>query len=109
MISELNDSEIIDFLMTSDFEENYKPEEFRYLLSKFRYFYRILHGKNEIQISDFENKIKKLEEVISNQENQINILKYENSQKEDLIGSMKMRKLSFKERITGKIITEDEN
>jgi hypothetical protein len=51
----------------------------------------------------------KLEEVISNQENQINILKYENSQKEDLIGSMKMRKLSFKERITGKIITEDEN
>jgi hypothetical protein len=109
MISELNDSEILDFLMTSDFEENYKPEEFRYLLYKFRYFYRILHGKNEIQNSDTDSKIKKLNEFIENQENQINILKYENSQKEDLIGSMKLRKLTFKERITGKIITEDEN
>ncbi len=27
MISELSDEEILDFLMTSDFEGDYKPEE----------------------------------------------------------------------------------
>lgn len=109
MISELNDDEILNFLMTSDFEENYKPEEFRYLLSKFRYYYRIIHGKSETQLVDFEGQLAKLNELIESQENQINLLRYENSQKEDLIGSLKMRKLTLMERITGKIITEDEN
>ena len=49
MISELRDEEILDFLMTSDFEQEYKPEEFKYLLMKWRFFYRILNGRYELQ------------------------------------------------------------
>ena len=37
MISELNDEEILDFLMNSDFDGDFKPEEFRYLLHKWKY------------------------------------------------------------------------
>ena len=47
MISELKDDEIMDFLMTSDFESEYKPEELKYLLYKWRYFYRLLQGNSE--------------------------------------------------------------
>jgi hypothetical protein len=36
MISELQDDEILDFLMTSELEDDYKPEELKYLLIKFR-------------------------------------------------------------------------
>ena len=45
MISELKDEEIMEFLMTSEFEDDYKPEELKYLLVKFRYFYRTLYQR----------------------------------------------------------------
>ena len=32
MILKLNDEDILEFLMTSDFEEEYSPNEFKYLL-----------------------------------------------------------------------------
>ena len=44
-IKELTDTDILDFLMTSEFEDNYSPEELKYLLTKWRYFYRLSHGK----------------------------------------------------------------
>ena len=47
MISELTDEEILDFLMTSDFEDSYSPEELKYLLLKWRYFYRLHQGRFE--------------------------------------------------------------
>ena len=58
MISELTDVEILDFLMTSDFEENFSPDELKYLLLKWRYFYRILHGKNERMQEAYEFEFK---------------------------------------------------
>jgi dTDP-4-amino-4,6-dideoxygalactose transaminase len=60
MISELNDDEILEFLMTSDFEGDYKPGEFRYLLNKWRYFYRILHSRSSNSSSSLQFEIKKL-------------------------------------------------
>lgn len=110
MISELKDDEILDFLMTSEFEDDYSPSELKYLLVKWRYFYRILHGNSERKIVKLEGDINDLNEGLENAKNQISILKSEILSKENIIGSLKNRNLSWKERITGKIITkEDEN
>ncbi len=68
MISELKDDEILEFLMTSEFEDDYSPSELKYLLVKWRYFYRLKHGNLERISVDFEGKIKMLEEKIKSQE-----------------------------------------
>ena len=38
MISELKDDEILEFLMTSEFEGDYSPVELKYLLIKKHYY-----------------------------------------------------------------------
>ena len=43
MISELTDEEILEYLMTSDIIENFRPDEYKYLIFKFREIYRVLH------------------------------------------------------------------
>jgi hypothetical protein len=110
MISELNDEEILDFLMNSDFEGEFKPEEFRYLLHKWKYFYRILHGRAELSKVNHDGEIR---QIISEKETLSKSLydvQVESAQKEDTINSMKSRKLTLKERWSGKIIlNEDEN
>ena len=96
MINKLNDDEILDFLMTSDFEGDFKPDELKYLLNKWRYFYRILHGAIE--------RLKVQNDGI------IRNLNVKNVKNEDKIEFMKNKKLTWKERFLGKIITkEDEN
>ena len=109
MISELKDDEIIDFLMTSEFEDDYKPEELKYLLHKWRYFYRLLNGKAERlkDATDFE--IKKLGEESSSNENKYQKSLVDVADKQNIIDSLKNRKLTWRERFSGKIITEDEN
>ena len=109
MISELKDEEILEFLMTSEFEDDYKPEELKYLLVKFRYFYRLLHGRHELVKSDNEFNTKKYTEDIEARDNQINILKGQLAEKENTIHSLKNRKLTMKERFSGKIITNNED
>jgi hypothetical protein len=109
MISELKDDEIMDFLMTSEFENDYKPEELKYLLHKWRYFYRILNGRIERLRDDSEFEIKKLKEKCSSDE-----IKYQKSlidvtDKQNIIDSLRSRKLTLKERLSGKIIMKDEN
>jgi SMC interacting uncharacterized protein involved in chromosome segregation len=110
MISELNDDEILDFLMTSEFEDDYSPSELKYLLVKWRYFYRLLYGNLERNKLKFDSDTKELKEEVENNKIQISNLKSEISSKENTIGSLKNRRLSLKERLTGKIIVnEDEN
>lgn len=106
MIKELNDDDILDFLMTSEFEGDYKPEEFKYLLNKWRYFYRLLYGINERIRDDNNSKINELENKIKTLESEILNLKVENANKENKIDSIKNRKLTIKERLSGKIITK---
>jgi hypothetical protein len=109
MISELSDEEILDFLMTSDFEGDYKPEELKYLLYKWRNFFRQQHGKYE----HLKNDIKLVEKTL--EEESIFYLKEKNkllsqlASKDDEINQLKNRKLSLKERLKGKIINKDEN
>lgn len=109
MISELNDEEILDFLMTSDFDEDYKPEELKYLLHKFRYFYRSLYTRSKNSSDDSEFILKKLnEELDFLQKNKI-IYQKEVADRQNEIDLLKNKKLTLKERITGKIIHKDEN
>jgi hypothetical protein len=110
MISELKDDEIMDFLMTSEFEDDYKPEELKYLLYKWRYFYRILSGKTERLKTDNEFEIKELKEKSKFNEDKYQKSLVDVADKQNIIDSLKNRKLTLKERFSGKIVMkEDEN
>ena len=110
MISELKDDEILEFLMTSDFEGDYSPTELKYLLTKWRYFYRILNGRLDRDVQKLEGDVQSLETQIKTKDFQIGNLKNEIINKDDIITTMKNRNLTFKERWSGKIIlNENEN
>lgn len=110
MISELKDDEILEFLMTSDFEGDYSPTELKYLLTKWRYFYRILNGRSDRDVQKLEGDVQNLESKVKSKDLQIENLKNEAINKDDIITTMKNRNLTFKERWSGKIIlNENEN
>ena len=104
MISELRDDEILEFLMTSDFEGDYSPTELKYLLNKWRYFYRILNGVSDRDVQKLEGDLQTIENQIKTKDLQIGNLKNEIINKDDIITTMKNRNLTFKERWSGKII-----
>lgn len=110
MISELNDNDIFDFLMTSDFSDDYSPEELKYLLLKWRYFYRILNGNFERTKDDFDGQIRIKSEIIDSLKFEILELQIRLANRENTIDQLKSRSLSWKERISGKIINnQNEN
>lgn len=110
MISELNDREILDFLMTSEFEGDYSPDELKYLLIKWRYFYRILNGRIDREKTDWEGDLNLINQKLEQFQKEKELLMVEIAEKENLINDLKSRKLSWKERISGKIIQiTDEN
>lgn len=104
MENKLSNKEILDFLMTSDFEGDYSPSELKYLLFKWKYFYRLLYGKFESEKNKYESKIKKLEKDLEKEKKDLINSKKENSKLVDNIQSLKNRNLTFKERVVGKII-----
>jgi len=103
MIVELTDEEILEFLMTSDLIENYRPDDYKYLIFKFRNFYKILHSKHQLYKTQTEPLIKNLQSSVDNLtrelESEKNARRQLDSQVEEL---KKSRKLTFKERISGK-------
>ena len=110
MISELNDEEILNLLMTSEFENDLSPMEFKFLLKKWRFFYRILNGRMDRVKDDLSYKIDSLKGEVEGLKGQNYEVMVNSAQKDDQIHSLKNRKLTWKERWTGKIITnEDED
>jgi hypothetical protein len=107
MILELNDEELLDLLMTSEFENNLSPVEFKFLLNKWRYFYRLQNGRLERIKQDLEFKFEKVKEDVDGVKRENYQLLVAGAQKDDLIHQMKNRKLTWKERWTGKIITNE--
>lgn len=106
MISELTEEEILDFLMTSDFDGEFKSDEFKYLLLKWRYYYRVLQGKYELIKTDTSFDISKYEEKIKFLEREITSIQAMLTDKSTEIEQLKNRKLTISERITGKINLE---
>jgi len=103
-MKELSDEEILQYLMTSDLNENFRPQEYKFLIFKFRDFYKFLHGKFQLSkiqtdkiIQDLESSNKAIQDQIADNEVQKNIAI------NTLESIPKQRKLTFKERITGKI------
>ncbi len=109
-IEELSDEDVLNFLMTSDFTDDYSPTELKYLLVKWRYFYRLSQGRNEQLKVKVEGDIQQKEnekEILNNTINQLSLRVLE---KDDLINTLTNRNLTWKERFSGKIIlTKDEN
>ena len=104
MISELEDDQILEFLMTSDLIENYRPEDFKYLIFKFRTFYKILYGNFQLYKTNNEINVKNQNIDIDNLKRQIIDIQIEKANLENEIHQLKRpRKLTFKERISGKI------
>lgn len=101
---ELTDKELINFLLTSEFEDNFSPTEHKFLLHKFRYFYRLLYAKQEgskFEIESLRNELDNTKALsdISNTEKAKTIALLEEEVK-----SLLDRKLSLKERFSGRII-----
>ena len=88
--------QILEYLLTSDFNENYNKEEYISLLKQFRYFYRLLYNKINLNNDKLKIKIKKLEKD-KNEE------KVKNAKLTDNLNKLKNRKLSLRERLSGKI------
>jgi len=104
MINELTDDQILEYLMTSDFIENYKPEEFKFLLHKFRYFYRILHGNHTRIKSENEFIELQLKSDIDSLKKSLNLEQQKSADLQNHIDlSKNSRKLTWKERWNGKI------
>lgn len=100
----------MDYLMTSDFNEGLTPEEFKFLLLKFRYHYRLLNGKNDILKTEMSSKIREIQDEKKKHENSNNNWSLRYSEMEDNYNKLKLRNLSWKERFLGKIIiNENEN
>jgi len=104
----LSDNDILDYLMTSDFDDGLTKEEAKFLLLKYRSFYRIMSAKND----NFRNKIDELKTTLS-ETNELNLIKI-NSLNIDIdylkrqLETEKTRKLTLRERIFGiKIKTEN--
>lgn len=110
MISELKDEEILDFLMNSDFDGDYSPEELKYLLVKWRYFYRSIYSSMGRVKDDSSAEVSKLNEEISLLKNQVTQLQIKNLKDSEALSALKKRKLTIGERFSGKIkFDEDEN
>ena len=92
--------------MNSDFEGEYKPGEFKYLLLKWRYFYRILHSRQKYNLDDRDHTIDQLKNEIENLKKIISNKEIELANTQDCLHAISNRKLTIMERLSGKIITK---
>jgi len=86
-------------LMTSEFNDGYTPSELKKLLFEFRDEYRKLDSHN----TQLKRKTESLNDDINVLKSDINKIKNINSKLEFKIKNLREKKLSFKERVTGKI------
>lgn len=108
-INELDDEEILNFLMTSDFEDNYSPTELKYLLTKWRYFHRHFQGISNREKMALEGELAHTKDMLSDKENQILNLQVDLANKQNEIDFIKSRKITLRDWWRGKIIIENEN
>jgi hypothetical protein len=98
MSQHLDEREILDYLMSSDFNEGLNSEESRFLLLKFRSFYRALHGKYESRSWDIEECRARCSEM----EAKAGLLAAEADRLKEKYLAEADRPLTWRERLTGK-------
>ena len=109
MLNGLRDEDILEYLMNSEFNEGLVPDEYKFLLFKFRYYYRLTKGKYERDQDFFGGKINELEEEITRLKSKISKNESEIVNLSEKYNKIKNRKLSILERFKGKIIYKDED
>jgi putative sterol carrier protein len=103
-MKELNDENLFEYLMTSDFIENYKPDEWKFLLLKFRSFYKIVRGNKERVEQEKDFEIKQLRIQVDNLKKSIEKEQIKSADIQNKLDfSEKKRKLTWKERFKGEI------
>jgi hypothetical protein len=108
MLKNFTEEDIMNYLMTSDFNEGLTPDEFKFLLLKFRNFYRISNGKSQFLKGEVESKEKELNSVKQHTQEEISKFKSETEHAQTQLKNLLEKKLSWKERWHGKIITNNE-
>lgn len=94
----LDEREILDYLMTSDFNEGLTSDESRFLLLKFRSFYRLLHAKHESRMWEIEDCRAKSVEM----DQKVRSISAEADQIRVMYLAEVERPLTWRERLTGK-------
>ena len=107
-LNNINDNELINYLLTSEFDDSELTSNMlRFLLLKFKYFYRIQYSRNQILKDDLELKVKSTDEEIKFLKKQILDSNKEKdffkNEFEYLENSLLNRKLTFKERWKGRL------
>ncbi len=109
MVNNLSETEILNYLMTSEFDEGLTPEEFKLLLFKFRNFYRVV----SCSISNHKERMEMALQEVQNIKNQCDVKisesETEKLQTQEKFNKLANKRLTWKERFKGKIILEDEN
>jgi hypothetical protein len=102
MITELEDKDILEFLMTSDLHEKYRPEDYKYLIFKFRHFYKLLYGKYQLYKTEKELECKNLGEDVIKLNKEVNESLVENTNLKNTLDQKNLPvKLTLKERFSG--------
>jgi len=109
-MTELKDDEILEYLMTSDLNENLRTQDYKYLIFKFRYFYKSLYGSFQNYQIEREAFIKDIQSISDNLNKEKYNLQVENADLKNQIDlNSKPRKLTWKERLSGKIDLKKQN
>ena len=103
-----SEKDILDYLMTSEFNEGLTPDEFKFLLYKFRYHYRLTFGINQNLKLEIDYLKKSIEETESTTKKMIEIANNEKVKSETNYNRLINKKLTWKERIKGKIIIKED-
>jgi hypothetical protein len=107
MFDKLDDKDILNYLMTSEFVDGLTPEESKFLLVKFRYYYRRIVSRNDQLLYEVGLLDKKITESNLLNKSQVESLQIKVAKLEDKINQNFNRKLSLRERISGKIILKN--
>lgn len=101
-----SDGDLIGYLLGSDYEENFTEDEYKYLLKKFKQFYRNSLLKNEQLLHQIDNIKKETKDELlrkdvgtQSKDKKIKEIQLKLSFFEETIN----RKLTIKERLTGRI------
>ena len=96
----MSDDELYDYLMTSDLHEDWSPDDLKAMILFFRKKVRKIHSSK----TSLEYKIEQLQNKLEFKDRQVLKKELERKDAERKVETLQNKKLSFKERIFGKIM-----